>query len=78
MKNIILWLIGMYQKTLSLDHGIMGKFFPNTRYCKFTPTCSTYSYETVDKYGVFKGGFKALWRIFRCNPWTKPGQYDPS
>lgn len=77
MKKGILYLIKVYQQTLSLDHGVMGKRFPNLRHCKFTPTCSEYSYKAVEKYGVVKGGFMSIWRLIRCNPWTKPGTYDP-
>jgi len=77
MKKAILWIIKIYQKTLSLDHGILGKVFPNRRNCKFTPTCSEYFYEAVEKYGVLKGSAMGLKRLGRCNPWTEPGQYDP-
>ncbi|MGI6443653.1 MAG: membrane protein insertion efficiency factor YidD [Candidatus Dojkabacteria bacterium] len=77
MKKIILFLIRIYQKTLSLDHGKMGELLPNIRFCKFNPSCSVYSYEAIEKYGVLKGGFMTVWRILRCNPFTKPGTYDP-
>jgi hypothetical protein len=77
MKKIILWIINIYQKTLSLDHGLLGKLFPNLRGCKFTPTCSEYTYESINKYGILKGGIMGIKRVGRCNPWSKPGQYDP-
>ncbi|MBS6831704.1 MAG: membrane protein insertion efficiency factor YidD [Eubacteriales bacterium] len=41
--------------------------------CRFYPTCSQYAIMAVEKYGVVKGGFKALWRILRCNPFGKGG-----
>ena len=44
--------------------------------CRFTPTCSTYTYEAIEKYGILKGGLLGLWRILRCNPWGGSG-YDP-
>ena len=44
--------------------------------CIYTPTCSKYAIEAIEKYGAFKGGFMALWRILRCNPFSKGG-YDP-
>ncbi len=44
--------------------------------CKYIPTCSTYAYQAIEKYGFFKGGLKAAWRILRCNPFSKGG-YDP-
>lgn len=41
--------------------------------CRFYPTCSDYAYEAIEKYGVAKGGFLAIWRFIRCNPWNKGG-----
>jgi len=43
--------------------------------CKFTPSCSEYMIQAIEKYGL-KGIAKGLWRIARCNPFTKGG-YDP-
>ena len=74
-RILVLKLIRFYQKTLSFDHGIFKSLFP-TGYCRFQPTCSEYAYQAVGKYGVIKGGFKALWRVIRCNPFNKGG-YDP-
>jgi putative membrane protein insertion efficiency factor len=37
--------------------------------CRFQPTCSAYALEALDKHGAIKGGWLALWRILRCNPW---------
>ena len=45
--------------------------------CKFTPTCSEYAILAIKKYGLLKGGAKAVWRILRCNPFSKSGGYDP-
>lgn len=44
--------------------------------CRYTPTCSQYAQEAIRKYGSFKGGWLALKRILRCNPWGGSG-YDP-
>ena len=44
--------------------------------CRYTPTCSQYAKEAITKYGPFKGGWLALKRILRCNPWGGSG-YDP-
>ena len=44
--------------------------------CRYTPTCSQYAQEAIKKYGPFKGGWLALKRILRCNPWGGSG-YDP-
>jgi putative membrane protein insertion efficiency factor len=71
----VLRLIKLYQKTLSFDHGFFSGLFP-FGFCRFKPTCSEYAYEAVSKYGVIKGGLKALWRVLRCNPFSKGG-FDP-
>jgi len=44
--------------------------------CRYTPTCSEYTYQAIEKYGVLKGGLMGLKRIIRCNPFSKGG-YDP-
>lgn len=44
--------------------------------CRYTPTCSEYALQAIRKYGPFKGGWLALKRILRCNPWGGSG-YDP-
>jgi uncharacterized protein len=44
--------------------------------CRYTPTCSQYSLEAIQKYGALKGGWMAFRRILRCNPWGGHG-YDP-
>jgi len=75
MKQIILFLIRIYQKTLSLDHGLLGKVFQGGA-CRFTPTCSQYTYQAIEKYGLIKGGIKGVARISRCHPFSKGG-YDP-
>jgi len=41
--------------------------------CKYHPTCSEYALLAVEKYGIFKGSFKAIYRILRCNPFAKGG-----
>ena len=67
MKYPLLWLIRFYRKNIS----------PNKPpSCKFTPTCSQYGLEAIERFGAFKGGFMTLWRILRCNPFSKGG-YDP-
>ena len=47
--------------------------------CRFIPTCSAYALEAIEKYGAVKGGFLALRRILRCNPFhrQKSIEYDP-
>jgi len=74
-RRLIIFFIRIYQRTLSFDHGLMKAFYPHG-FCRFTPTCSEYGIQALEKYGVIKGGVMTCWRILRCNPWNKGG-YDP-
>lgn len=47
-----------------------------TELCRFTPTCSDYMYQAIEKHGSIKGTYLGFKRILRCNPWTKGG-LDP-
>lgn len=47
-----------------------------SRSCRYCPSCSEYASEAVSKYGVLKGGSKTIWRVLRCNPFSRGG-YDP-
>jgi len=67
-RLVLLGLIRLYQATLSKSMP------PNT--CRFYPSCSHYGYQAIYKYGVFKGGWMAFWRVLRCNPFN-PGGVDP-
>ena len=75
MRKIALFLIKMYQKTLSPDHGLLAYKYPYG-YCKHYPTCSEYAYQAVNTFGVIKGGVKATKRVLKCNPYSRGG-YDP-
>ena len=44
--------------------------------CRFYPSCSEYTYQAIEKYGVLRGSLMGGWRIMRCNPFNKGG-YDP-
>jgi hypothetical protein len=74
-RKTVLKVIRVYQKTLSFDHGFFSFLFPDG-FCRFHPTCSEYGYAAIEKYGVFQGGAKAIWRVMRCNPFSKGG-LDP-
>ncbi len=67
LKRVALWLIRFYQRAIS-------PLFPPS--CRFTPTCSQYTYEAIEKYGLVKGGWLGVKRISRCHPFN-PGGYDP-
>lgn len=67
MKHVMIWLVSLYQKYIS----------PLKRpCCRFTPTCSSYAIEAYKKRGFFIGTILTVWRILRCNPFSKGG-YDP-
>lgn len=76
MKAIILKSIRFYQKTKIFHGAIAKQLFLTDSVCRFTPTCSEYTYEAVSKYGVAKGMVLGIKRIVRCHPWSKGG-YDP-
>ncbi len=67
MKNFLIAGILFYQKYISPMKRVR---------CPYTPTCSQYGLEAIQKYGALKGGLMAVWRILRCNPFSKGG-YDP-
>ena len=75
MKKISLFLIRVYQKTISPNHGILKHYLVYYK-CRFYPTCSEYSYQAIKKYGFKKGVFLSLKRIKKCHPWGGGG-YDP-
>ena len=68
MKKLFLLLIRFYQRAIS-------PYTPAA--CRFTPTCSQYAYEAITKYGALKGGWLALRRLLRCNPFYKGDYQDP-
>ena len=67
MKHVMIWLIRLYKKYIS-------PLKPPC--CRFTPTCSAYALEAFTKRGFFIGLILTVWRILRCNPFSKGG-YDP-
>lgn len=68
MKKLLLMGIAFYQKNIS-------PCFPAR--CRFTPTCSQYAMEAINKYGAGKGAWLALRRFLRCHPFYKGDYYDP-
>lgn len=70
MNKMIIKIINFYQAHISLflkKNGVV---------CKYYPSCSEYSKQAIEKYGVAKGGILAIKRILKCNPFSKGG-YDP-
>ena len=45
--------------------------------CRYTPTCSHYMIGSIQEWGVFRGVWMGLKRIFRCHPWNTSDSYDP-
>jgi putative membrane protein insertion efficiency factor len=66
-RRAVLMLIRVYQ--LALAPLVFTQ-------CRFTPTCSHYTFEAVERYGALKGTWLGLKRIARCHPLC-PGGYDP-
>ena len=59
---------------IKLYQVLISPIFPPS--CRYTPTCSHYTMEALKKYGIFKGGWLGLKRIFSCHHWGGSG-YDP-
>lgn len=66
--DILLWPVWLYKVAIS-------PIIPHS--CIFYPTCSTYMVEAVREFGLFKGGWIGMKRLFRCNPKQKKRGYDP-
>lgn len=67
MKRLFIGMIRFYQRHIS----------PLKKpCCKYYPTCSQYGIEAIETHGAFKGVLLAVWRILRCNPFSRGG-YDP-
>ena len=60
-------LIGLYRRFIS---PLLG---PR---CRFSPSCSAYAMEALDRHGLWRGGWLSVWRLLRCHPFTAGG-YDP-
>lgn len=67
MKELALGLIKLYQMTIS-------QVLPHN--CRFSPTCSQYTYEAITKFGFFRGVWLGTKRLARCHP-LHEGGYDP-
>ena len=67
MKFLMIDILKFYKAYLS-------PFLPSA--CRFEPTCSVYMMEAVEKFGVFRGTWKGIKRILRCQPFCTGG-YDP-
>ena len=66
MKKLLIKIIKAYQRAPLSSHGA----------CRYQPTCSNYAIGAIEEYGAFIGSLMTIWRILRCNPFSKGG-YDP-
>ncbi len=66
-RRLLLGLVRVYQL-------IISPHLPSS--CRYTPSCSNYAIEALQKYGALKGTILAVWRVLRCHPWAPHG-YDP-
>ena len=71
MKKIFSWILLI---PIYFYRACISPLKPPT--CRFVPTCSEYAIEALEKHGVVKGSLLAIFRILRCNPFSKGG-YDP-
>jgi len=76
MKKYVLKLIRLYQKSWLYRSKILKTLFMTDNVCRFFPTCSEYTYQAIEKYGIIIGSLKGLRRILKCHPFSKGG-YDP-
>jgi len=68
LAKIFIKLVSLYQKTA-------GFFMPPS--CRFTPSCSEYTKQALEKYGFMKGGAKAAKRMLCCHPYSGRSGHDP-
>lgn len=75
MKRILIFLISLYQRTLSPDHGLFKGRFPYG-VCRYHPTCSEFTKQAIARHGAGRGLGLGLKRISRCHPKAEGG-FDP-
>lgn len=79
IKKCILFCINKYQKKESIRKALINFFLPSReafsgfQNCRFSPTCSHYTFQAVASHGAFKGVLLGLWRLLRCSPLSKGG-----
>ncbi|MDC0579323.1 membrane protein insertion efficiency factor YidD [Bacteroidia bacterium] len=68
ISYVLLVPIWIYRKAIS-------PLLPPT--CRYSPTCSAYAVEAIQKHGPFKGLYLSVLRILSCHPWSKKSGHDP-
>ena len=67
-RNALIALLTAYRAVISPLYG---------QVCRYHPSCSRYALEAVQQSGVVVGSAQAVWRVLRCNPWSRGGVDDP-
>jgi putative membrane protein insertion efficiency factor len=67
VRRLIIGLIQIYRRYVS-------PMLPPT--CRYEPSCSLYTVQAIERYGVFRGLFKGILRVLRCHPFARGG-FDP-
>lgn len=68
MKKLMLRMIRFYQRHVSPMHPPC---------CRYSPTCSAYAVQAINKYGALKGGWLTFKRLMRCHPFSRHPYFDP-
>ena len=71
MKTIVLLLIRLYQKTSFIRKPFLRMIIANEGTCRFNPTCSEYTYQSISQFGVVKGISIGLKQFSKCHPYSK-------
>jgi uncharacterized protein len=69
-----MWPRGIASSTIRIYQRLVSPLLPPS--CRFSPTCSRYTVLAIQKHGLLRGGLMGVWRILRCNPFSKGG-FDP-
>ena len=76
MKKAIIFLIKTYQRADIFNNQLFKTLFLAPSVCRYSPTCSNYMIDVIERFGVIKGLYLGTRRILRCHPFSKGG-FDP-
>lgn len=71
VRRLLVWIIEVYQRTVSPDHGPLRYLHPYG-FCRHHPTCSDYGKQVIEARGVVIGSLLLLFRLLSCHPWKQP------
>ncbi|MBI2410606.1 MAG: membrane protein insertion efficiency factor YidD [Candidatus Kerfeldbacteria bacterium] len=75
MKRPLITMIRLYQRVFSPDHGLFSGY--TMAGCRYYPSCSEYMIRSIQVQGTILGVARGLWRIIRCNPFSRGGVDEP-